>query len=381
MPFFMQCPNCRNKFNVRYEAVMTTCPNCLLSFAVDHLAEGFSWEGTEPAAIETGETEAEAVAEMPAAPVAQAPVLDEAKPVPRTVPAAPLPQSPATDDDEEEVAGLPRWLGPWGLATCAFAVLALLLASVVGVRILTITLCVCGLMAAGIGFWTRDQAQRKGRLSLALGATCNALLLLLALFLPGVINSRWARDFGVAASDPNKQVVVPRDQPRDQGRPLSDGEWVNPVKEAIRQDEVFTRVESVQVDRLADKGDNKYLLVYLRLANSGYGRTVPVETFSREKHRPLLTDDSGREYAFLEERPRKPLRGRGPVTFETACPPVREMPATGFLDQMLVFEAPSGKVGALNLEVPASAWGRTGSCRFRSPGLFDASADAKKGKP
>jgi hypothetical protein len=161
---------------------------------------------------------------------------------------------------------------------------------------------------------------------------------------------------------------------------LSEEDWVDAVREAIRQADVFIRVESIQIDHLADKGENKYLLVYLRLANSGHERTIAVAGFSRETHQPVLTDGSGRHYAFLEERLRK-RRGRGPIVFDVVGPQAREMPATGFLDQLLVFAAPQGKAEALNLELPASAWGRTGVCKFRCQRFFKADIGLKKGQP
>jgi len=305
--------------------------------------------------------------------------MDKTKPAPKTVPPSALPQSPSIDDAEEFT--LQDWVSPWGLAAFVLAVSGLLLASVVGVRILTITFSAFGLVAAGLGLWTSNEDQTRGRLSLALTGAMNGVLLLLVLFVPGVINSRWAIDFSVPASDPNKLVLVPRDEPRHEGRPVSEEEWVDAAKEAIRQDEVFIRVESAKVERLAEKGDGKYLLVHLRLGHSGYGKSITVEGFSREKNPPVLTDDSGRQVAFVEQRLRKNLRGRGPLVFEISGPQARELTATGYLDVLLVFEAPAAKVAGLNLEVPASAWGRMGLCKFRCPGLFDARVDFKKGKP
>jgi hypothetical protein len=305
--------------------------------------------------------------------------IDKTKPAPKIVAPAPLPQAPATDEDVDDA--IPKWLNPWGLAAFMLAVSALLLASLTGLRILTITLSALGLAVAGLGIWTKSEDQTKGRLSLALGGSMNGVLLLLVLFVPGVIHSRWAMDFSVPRSDPNKLAAVPRDEPRHEGKSLSPEEWVDAVKEAIRQDDVFVRVESVQIDRLADRGDNRYVLVHLRLANSGHERTIAVTGFGRDKDQPVLTDNSGRAYPFVEERPRKLGRGRGPLIFENAGSKVRELAATGFLDQLLIFEAPSAKIEAFNLEVPTSAWGRAGVCKFRCPGSFKASVGLKKGKP
>ncbi|HMF19557.1 MAG TPA: hypothetical protein VKE98_20285 [Gemmataceae bacterium] len=305
--------------------------------------------------------------------------IDKTKPAPKIVPPAPVPQSPSTEEDVDEA--IPNWLNPWGLAAFMLAVSALLLASLVGLRILTITLSALGLATAGLGLWTKNEGQTKGRLSLALGGSINAVLLLLVLFVPGVVNSRWAIDFSMPASDPNKLVVVPRGEPRHEGRPISEKEWADAAKEAIRQEDVFIRVESVQIDRLADKGENKYLQIHLRLGHSGHGKSIAVSGFSRDQNPPALTDDSGRQLAFVEQRLRKNLRGRGPLVFDISGPQARELTATGYLDVLLVFEAPAAKMAFLNLEMPTSAWGRMGVCRFRCPGSFSAPVDFKKGQP
>src|SRR5260370_5408936 len=166
---------------------------------------------------------------------------DHVEPAPRTVPLAALPNQLPSDFDED--SSFPEWVNPWGLAAFSFAVLALLLASLVGVRILTITFSAFGVVVVGLG--SRSNRQSKDRIWLALTGTMNGAVLLLALFIPGVINSRWAIDFSVSPGDPNKQVLVTRDYPRDQGRPPSADEWMDATKRAILQEDVFRRGESV----------------------------------------------------------------------------------------------------------------------------------------
>jgi hypothetical protein len=476
MPFFMQCPFCRERFNLPYSVVVIGCPLCGKTFVVDHLTEGFSWESSTPTAAtlpvpqkvlspnlaepkpileepsdppviedqvdpqktlpldfpEPLPVFAEASAppviedqanpvpldfpeplpiftEAPAPPVIEdqvkpahktapaqelletAPLeesppepppssTDRVKPVPKIVPTPVLPRPAPSDAEDEEDSTFPDWLSPWSLAAFGFGVVALLLASLLGVRILTIGLSGGGIVMAVLGFWTNLQkGPARDRVTLALGGTISGGVLILALFVPGVINSRWARDFSVPAGDPNKLVQVPRDQPRLEGKPLSPDDWVDAVQDAIRQDDVFIRLESVQIDQLADKGENKYLQVHLRLGNSGHERTIVVTGFSPDKDQPVLTDESGKPYPFLEQRLRKrPRGGRGPLVFDLTGPQEKEVAATGYLDVLLVFEAPAATVAALNLEVPAAAWGRTGVCKFRFPESFKV--EVKKGK-
>src|SRR5713101_5046079 len=99
MPFFMQCPYCRNKFSLPYSVMVTACPNCMKSFPVDHLDKAFTWEPTSPPAVAGAE---------------------DSKPVSRTAPAAELPEPfpisrgtsapPATGRDHVEDA--PRTVPP-----------------------------------------------------------------------------------------------------------------------------------------------------------------------------------------------------------------------------------------------------------------------------
>jgi hypothetical protein len=42
------------------------------------------------------------------------------------------------------------------------------------------------------------------------------------------------------------------------------------------------------------------------------------------------------------------------------------------MNVLLVFEPPASGWNSLQLELPASAWGRKGTCRFRIPELFTA---------
>src|SRR6516164_9754739 len=134
MPFFMQCHFCQNKFNLPYTAVETTCPNCHQRFRVDHLDKAFTWEESPPPAV----TELEDFELVPKSFSALAPPVEPnyMKPVAKTTPAPRVPQPLPTDFEDDISAS--NWVSPWGLAAFCFAVLALLLASVVGMRILTI---------------------------------------------------------------------------------------------------------------------------------------------------------------------------------------------------------------------------------------------------
>jgi len=117
------------------------------------------------------------------------------------------------------------------------------------------------------------------------------------------------------------------------------------------------------------------VLVHLRLANCKHERTIPVEGFGSDTHRPVLTDETGRSYTFLEQRPRKPAKG-DPV-FEASGPRAAKLSSLARQDYLLVFSPAPSKFEVLKLELPASAWGRDGVCKLRIPRPFDASVFKK----
>src|SRR5262249_16774485 len=111
MPFFMCCPNCRNRYNLSFPALMSTCPKCLNSFRVDNLDEGFSWEPDSPKATAEMEQFEQEVKTVPS-PAARSTAMDEIddkKPAPAVAPAPVLPQPLQADEDYDD-SSLPQWL-------------------------------------------------------------------------------------------------------------------------------------------------------------------------------------------------------------------------------------------------------------------------------
>ena len=189
----------------------------------------------------------------------------------------------------------------------------------------------------------------------------SGLVLCLAIFSPGLLNNRWALDFAVPKPNQDEQVVIPRDQPRDPGKVLTTEDWVDAATEAIRQDDMLLRVESVQVGSFADKGPTAYVLVHLQFANIGSG-TITFHGFDRDKHLPVLSDTLGSSYAFAEQRQRVPASGE-----PLFAPPKQggmTLSATKAQGYQLVFESPPSGFKSLKLELPATAWGRDGEYKF-----------------
>jgi hypothetical protein len=202
----------------------------------------------------------------------------------------------------------------------------------------------------------------------------SGLVLLVALAVPGLLNERWLMDAPVA-DDPEAQVLVGRDKPPlTEGRRLSAEDWAEAHTDAVRQGDVVIRVESVKVGPLPGLPDPDYLQVHLRVAICRRERTITVEGFGGDRQ-PALTDDAGHSYTFREARPRRQARGE-PV-FDASAPQEAALgPGSGPFplenqDYLFVFAAPPSPFASLKLEVPAAAWGRKGTCRFRISQLFD----------
>jgi hypothetical protein len=333
----VKCPHCANDVKIPPSASLATCGKCLTTFRADAAAD----------------EEAGAEADVSRA----------------TAPAAAQTSVPAADAQEDE----PSWISPWGSAAFVVAALALMQGAVpvLGLWWLTVGLGVVGVLLVAQGIWTTRAACRtKDRVWFVLGGGLSAAALLVALVAPGLLNNRWAIDVAVPQSDPDAMVLVRRDQPLEEGKRLSAEDWADAVTEGIRQEEIFVRVESVKNGALPGKASGSGLLVHLRLANCKHERTITIEHFNADQHKPVLTDDAGRSYAFVEARPRKVAKGE--AVFAPAKAPTIDLEPLGRQEYLLVFASPPSKFEALKLEVPASAWGRKGTCKLRISKLFEA---------
>jgi hypothetical protein len=344
MPFIAKCPYCPTKIKLPDHALgaSISCPRCHNHFT--------------------------AVPPEEAAPAAE-PKIGLARAISgssvSTSEAAPVQSAPSPEAPARAFA-----INPWGLAGFSLAAAALLLVSLGHWRFLAIVLAIVGVLAVVLGVVANlDQrpSARRG-LWLGLGGAVSGIALVLVMFFPQLLNAYWGIDFGVPQANPNQQVLVPR-HPGKEEKPLADGEWADAVAEAVRQDDVLVRLESVQsAEEVGAKPPKKNLLVHLQLVHLGHERKIKFAGFSSDGSQPVLTDASGDSYSFREERLRKPAKGA--AVFEAGYrPKTLYLLPTGHLDVLLMFEAPLS-FEALYLEVPASAWGRSGTCRFRIARFF-----------
>jgi putative heme-binding domain-containing protein len=265
-----------------------------------------------------------------------------------STPCAPRQESRSANDPILSARQVPASVSGWSLAALLCAVLSLLLAPFLGVRWPTVTSASLGLATGVMAvFLTRKPQPLALRVG---GALVSAAVLTATVFAPGVLNSYWTMDAHVPVPDPNRLLLVPHDQPDDAGRPMSDDDWAEATVEGIRQDDLFIRIDSVKAGRLPERGATSYLLVNLDITQRRPGRKATFERYAPGRTEPLLTDATGRSYAFVVDRVRKE-----PTIFDVDLK----------VDHLLVFELPPSGTTGLRLELPASAWGRNGVCRFR----------------
>jgi len=270
-----------------------------------------------------------------------------------------LPRNKASSYAAAEQDSLPAWVSKWGLVAFVLATSGFLAASLLDVAWPTILLEVLALAAVGWG--VTQLRDGKDRAWLTVSGGLAALVLLLALFYPVAINNRWAINRAVVQVDPAKQLAVPRDKPKAEGKNLAATDWANAETDSIRQDDLVTTIDMANVSEMPGK-NTPFGLIHVEFANIG-ARTLVFHGFDHDKHMPILADENGRSFAFKELRQRLPAKDdpafdKSPFTGTLNLTPTNTQ---GFL---LMFEAPPATFKNLKLELPGSAWGKPGAFRF-----------------
>jgi hypothetical protein len=275
----------------------------------------------------------------------------------------------APQDDSAEIQ-LPLWISPWGVIAFCLATLAIFSASLFGSRILSVSLAMLGLATVGAGLAvTMENRLPRDRAWFVISGSANLTVLCLIVFAGGLLNRLWEMDAAVSKPDPDLLVAMTMNQENRTTRTLKPEDWANAAGEAILQGDVFFRIMAVEAGPLVKGGQPSYLLVQFRIAGRGNEQPIVFEGFRKDKHPPLLKDVMGRSYAFLEQRKRK--LPAGGLVFLSDASARAEIRSAKFLDYELVFELPHGDLPPLQLELPASAWGRSGVCKFHVNGLFE----------
>jgi hypothetical protein len=262
----------------------------------------------------------------------------------------------------------PGWSNAGGAIALFLASLGLLGARFTLPRLAIIALAGLGVLVGLAGaVAARAQWQIKDTVWLCLGAGGNVLLLALALFLPGWLNARWAMDFAVPEPDLNRQVMVSRDN-QSEVKELTGSERVNAEDNAIRQGDILVRVESAAISRLQEKGP-PLLLLTLHVANVGHLHNVTYHGQARGAQGAVVRDSRGKEL------PRRDLGAQAKKAGQVGT--VVVLP-THEVKDVLVVEAPWSGTAFVELDLPASTWGRGGVCQFTIPASFITSRGRHK---
>jgi hypothetical protein len=166
----------------------------------------------------------------------------------------------------------------------------------------------------------------------------------------------------------------------------ADSDWVDAGTNAVQHGDVRVRLISINIGPVdfqeasgPQKGSSprpaqkrpgeKYLVIKLRISNAGAGQLIQYISWSHPSPQPesgvvSLRDVGGKQYPLKFFPPGRDVVGQ--VT-NASIPPSK------WVDDVLVFAPPTGRVEYLRLELPAEAAGSKGSFRLQIPGRMIAS--------
>jgi hypothetical protein len=149
---------------------------------------------------------------------------------------------------------------------------------------------------------------------------------------------------------------------------VADGEspWIDASREAIRIGDVKVRATfaKVQIADFVEWNQGRpprdlYLVIGVRISNVGVGRMFDYKSWYAVDAPALsLTDNLGHSYRLTRFEPGRAVKGHTPKA---------SLPAQKHVNDVLIFEAPVGKVEYLRLELPASVFGAEGLVHLEIP--------------
>lgn len=255
---------------------------------------------------------------------------------------------------------MPEWINVWGVFAFSLAALALLLAAFTLPRWLALSFAGLGFVLSLFGLaMPREEWKIKDGIWLAFGGGGCGLLLLVGFLRPAWLSDRWGRDFVVPEPDGNKQIMVSWNG-ETEIKELSGNDRVDAATHAIRQGDIFLRVESAAVKRLT-KNDPPILLITLHIENVGQLHLVAYRGQGDGAQGVVARDSRGKELQRRDLGPEgKKLGQIGTVTFL----PTHEV------KDLVAVEAPWDGTAHVEVDLPAAAWGREGVCKFTIPSNF-----------
>jgi hypothetical protein len=282
-----------------------------------------------------------------------------------------LPTIPRDDRQAQQASEgteeAPRQIDPLGVTALFVGCAALLCASVSWLCVFLLPLSSAALVA-GITAVVRAVRSGASRLTFPVAAVAVATVIVgTSLFFPGLLGTTYRGYKDQRAEDPAaiRRIALP-------GSPAASGpddpDWADAGRTALQQGPITLQVEEVAIAQVQlATGENKKgkmewcLVVRLRIHRmpdpaASAAKQPPDVTFLKEANRPTLTDAAGKVYELLD------------VQTGGAAEKARGVAEFGLISRALVFEVPAPGVQQLRLELPAEAWGGTGTFRFAIPG-------------
>ena len=265
-------------------------------------------------------------------------------------------------------------VNPFALSALLFGSAAVISASFPFLKIVTVIFGGIGLVAGILG---ASSSRGKWKIGSIAGLLASVVAVGLGTFAMFRSDDR---------SSENRLTQVPLRNPRasasSQENATGETEWVDAGTNAAQQDDVRVRVTSVVVGpvdfkelpgavgksqaslKVAQKKREKYLIIKLRISNAGAGRLIEYGSWSHpstnsEAGRVSLRDAGGKEYALKVFPPEKEVVGQASKS---------SIPPTKWVDDVLVFDAPSGRVEFLRLELPGESVGNKSNFHLQIPG-------------
>ena len=141
--------------------------------------------------------------------------------------------------------------------------------------------------------------------------------------------------------------------------------WVNARKASVQQRRVRVEVTDAWLENTSPTRGSvaSEMYIRIRMQRNKTGQEIAAGAFAAalawdEKVKATLQDANGSSYT---QKPLPPGRARAAGPSSTATITVE------FAHELLVFDAPAATADGLRLELPAAAWGGTGTLRFFVP--------------
>src|SRR5262245_9473137 len=278
--------------------------------------------------------------------------------------------APIEEDDDEVLPPrflvlLRKWMNPLGAVGLGLCALALLVAAIGRISFL-VPLLAAAAIVVGLLALRRARREHRPQVMPATAASLGTVLFLFAIAVPAALGPSYESARDSAPIVPDVQVLPHPKFAQDPD--LIQSGWVDASKAGQQQGRVRVEVTDVWIE-LPPKGAKtgaSELSVRIRLQRSKTGAEMAAGSFSTplmwdERVQATLLDSMDSRYTQKPTPPGRP-RAAGPSSAATVTVDVSH--------ELLVFDAPAAPAQGLRLELPASAWGGTGTLKFSIPGTM-----------